>query len=380
MIWKKDYKLRISLDRVDLWDDRPMSKIDQLKFKWIVSQLNKGQYDTVHKIGDEPYDESPAPTKIPGAVLEFNYASFGTVISNVLDIKTALNTIKFENGAVLYNYVHATDEIGYFEFENIPVSPTGINENLILPELIIPNYNSVDIAKDDNSHGGEGLQTLGYKKGTITKTSNSIRYHQPTWNGNYYEVLVQWKKISPSEIIGSWTISNNKKAFLPPLKKVENKLPDWQSHITWWNHFWDQSSVSLPDSILERQYYLELYKMGCVARNNTPPISLQAIWTADNGSLPPWKGDIHNDLNTELSYWPFYAGNHLEESQSSTNWLWKTKEQNKKWTKNYFEIVRIERTRSYHHYRKRNGRMDTIFDESYNGSVAFATFLLAMEI
>ena len=122
LIWKKDNKLRISLDRVDLWDDRPMPEIDKLKFKWVVAQVNKGQYDTVHKIGDEPYDNSAAPTKIPGAALEFNYTSFGKVISNVLDIKTALSTIKFENGAVLYNYVHATDEIGYFAFENIPAS------------------------------------------------------------------------------------------------------------------------------------------------------------------------------------------------------------------------------------------------------------------
>src|SRR5665213_2031171 len=104
LIWKKDNKLRISLDRVDLWDDRPMPKIGQLKFKWVVAQVNKGQYDTVHKIGDEPYDKNPAPTKIPGAALEFNYMPFGKVISNVLDIKTAFSTIKFENGTVLYNY------------------------------------------------------------------------------------------------------------------------------------------------------------------------------------------------------------------------------------------------------------------------------------
>ncbi len=337
LIWKKDNKLRISLDRVDLWDDRPMPKIDQLKFKWVVAQVNKGQYDTVQEIGDEPYDNSPAPTKIPGAALEFYCVHFGKVISNTLDIKSALSTIKFENGVALYNYVHAVDETGYFAFENLPAAQPGINDKSYIPELVIPNFNADDISKDDNSHSGAGLQTLGYKKGTVIKTANSIRYHQPAWNGNYYEVLVQWKKISPSEIIGSWTISNNKKTFLPELKKEENKLPGWQSHIAWWNHFWNQSSVTIPDSILERQYYLELYKMGCVARSHTPPISLQAIWTADNGSLPPWKGDIHNDLNTELSYWSFYMANHLEESASFTNWLWKTKEQNKKWTKNYFE-------------------------------------------
>ncbi len=338
LIWQKKNNIRISLDRVNLWDDRPMPEINKLKFSWVVAQVNKGQYDTVQKIGDDPYEKYPAPTKIPGAALEFNCTSLGKVISNELDIKTALSVIKFQNGVVLNNYVHAVDEIGYFGFENLPEQQGSITENEFIPKLVIPDYNSIVKNNDDNSHAGEGLQTLGYEKGTITKTTNSIRYHQPTWNGNYYEVLVQWKKFSSKNIIGSWTISINKKAFLTLLNTSKKEPTGWASHIKWWENFWNKSSVSLPDTILEKQYYLELYKIGCVARNNTPPISLQAIWTADNGSLPPWKGDIHNDLNTELSYWPLYAGNHLEEAKSFTNWLWKIKEQNKKWTKNYFDI------------------------------------------
>jgi len=335
LIWQKENNIRISLDRVDLWDDRPMPEIDQLKFNWVVSQVNKGRYDTVQKIGDAPYENYPAPTKIPGSALEFNCTSFGKVISNELDIKTALSKIKFENGVVFNNYVHAINEVGYFQFENLPENLSGSE---FMPQLMVPGYNAPDQNKDDNSHAGAGLQKLGYKKGTVTKTANSIRYHQPTWNGNYYEVLVRWEKISSKEIVGSWTISVNKKAFLPEINPEKSLFAAWQSHLKWWKNFWNKSSVSLPDSILEKQYYLELYKMGCVARNNTPPISLQAIWTADNGSLPPWKGDIHNDLNTELSYWPFYTGNHLGEAQSFTTWLWKTKDQNEKWTKNYFGI------------------------------------------
>lgn len=338
LIWQKGNKIRISLDRVDLWDDRPMPEIDQLKFKWVVAQVKKGQYDTVQKMGDVPYDKYPAPTKIPGAALEFDCTSFGKVISNELDIKTALSKIEFENGVVFNNYVHAVDEAGYFAFENLPSQRSGIDEDEFILKLMIPNYN-LDIQNhDDNSHSGGGLQTLGYRKGTITRTTNSIRYHQPTWNENYYEVLVQWKKNSSNNIIGSWTISINKKAVLPILNPAKKEPTGWTSHIKWWSDFWNQSSISIPDTILEKQYFLELYKMGCVARNSTPPISLQAIWTADNGSLPPWKGDIHNDLNTELSYWPFYTSNHLEEAKSFTNWLWKTKDQNKKWTKNYFGI------------------------------------------
>jgi hypothetical protein len=55
----------------------------------------------------------------------------------------------------------------------------------------------------------------------------------------------------------------------------------------------------------------ETYKWG--GRAVALPITLQAVWTADNGQLPPWKGDYHHDLNTQLSYWPCYSGNRLED-------------------------------------------------------------------
>ena len=87
-----------------------------------------------------------------------------------------------------------------------------------------------------------------------------------------------------------------------------------------------------------KQYYLEMYKLGCVSRQGAPAITLQAIWTADNGSLPPWKGDFHHDLNTQLSYWPCYTGNHLQEAVSYTDWLWATSAENKKYTKQFFGV------------------------------------------
>jgi len=331
LIWKKENKIRLSLDRVDLWDDRPMPEIEKLRFSWVVEKVKLHQYDSVQKVGDKPYEKYAAPTKIPGAALEFNCSAFGKVISNELDITTALSTIKFENGVTFFNYVHAAKQVGYFGFENLPPG------NLV-PELMIPAYNVSDTAIMANSVKGPGLAKLGYKKGTVTKTATGIRYHQPTWNGNYYEVLLQWKRFSATHIIGQWTISVNKPAILPALDSAAKEPTGWPAHVAWWKDYWQRSSVSLPDNQLEKQYYLDMYKFGCVARSNTPPISLQAVWTADNGKLPPWKGDYHHDLNTQLSYWPGYAGNHLDLTVSYTNWLWKIKEVNKKWTKKYFEV------------------------------------------
>ena len=331
LIWQKGDKLRMSLDRVDLWDDRPMPEIDKLKFSWVVEQVKKGQYDTVQKLGDEPYEKYAAPTKIPGAAMEFDLAKMGKVVSNELDIKAGLSVIKFNNGIVFNNYIHATRQVGYFGFENLSSAD-------IIPELIIPNCYTGRAGTTGNSVEGIGLEKLGYKKGIITKTHNSIRYHQATWKNNYYEVLVKWYKLPGNKLIGQWTITNNKQAQLQDPDFTLKEPTGWPSHSKWWSDYWDRSSVSLPDKQLEKQYYLEMYKFACVARSNTPPVSLQAIWTADNGNLPPWKGDFHHDLNTQLSYWPGYASNHLDLTASYTNWLWKVKDVNKNWTKRYFGI------------------------------------------
>jgi alpha-L-fucosidase 2 len=161
LIWQKDNKIRMSLDRVDLWDDRPMPEIDKLKFKWVVEKVKMDQYDSVQKIGDEPYEKYPAPTKIPGAALEFDLTKIGKVKKVSLDISNGLSVVEFENGIKFNNYIHATRQVGYFGFENT-------NEDII-PELIIPNYNTGNNGKQVIVFPVKVLNGLGYEKGTVKK-------------------------------------------------------------------------------------------------------------------------------------------------------------------------------------------------------------------
>ena len=79
-----------------------------------------------------------------------------------------------------------------------------------------------------------------------------------------------------------------------------------------------------------------MYKFGSATRKESYPISLQSVWTADDGYLPPWKGDYHNDLNTQLSYWPSYIGNHLDEGLGYLNTLWNQVGKYKEFTKKFF--------------------------------------------
>lgn len=329
LVWGKGEKLRLSLDRADLWDERlSITQLDKYNWKWVQENVKNKTYGNVQKVLDDAYSNT-YPTKLPAGAMEFNISSFGKVTSNVLDIKTAINTIKFQDGTVFKCFVHASQNQGVFIFENL-------KNTSALPKLITHNYVGTIKTVDDNSHAGADLQKLGYTKGYVKKTANSILYKQPIYNGKYYEILIKWTKTG-NKLVGSWTVSNNKPAKLNNLT-VREETNLLKSHKVWWANFWSKSAISVPDTLIQRQYYLEQYKLGSVARKGAPAINLQTVWTADNGSLPPWKGDFHNDLNTQLSYWPTYTSNHLAEGKTYTDWLWKVKGESEKYTKNYFGV------------------------------------------
>lgn len=327
LIWQKDKKLRMALDNVFLWDDRPMPEIEKLTFGWVVSQVEKNDYQPVQKLGDEPYEANAAPTKIPAAAIEFATSHFGNVVESTLDIKTAVASFRWQNGVKMESYVHASENFGFFEFKNL--------KQKLEVEIVPPKYQSTNKSNDENSVVGSNLEKLAYSSGTIIKTNKQITYFQPCHQKTWYKVIINYQQ-DGSVLRGNWTIiwNNGTQVPNPPTFPSSPR----KSHEAWWKKFWNKSSVQLPDSILERQYYLEMYKFGSTARSNTPPISLQAVWTADNGRLPPWKGDFHHDLNTQLSYWPGYISNHVDLTVGFTNWLWNIRSENRRWTMSYFGV------------------------------------------
>jgi alpha-L-fucosidase 2 len=342
LVWAKDGKLRFSLDRADLWDSRPMQGLHRKEFsyKWVQEQVAKKDYKPVQDYFDRPYDNEPAPTKIPGGALEFNMSDWGKVLVAELDISTATTLITWSKGISLKSFVHASKPIGWFRFENIP-------SNFDI-QLIAPQYNGT-VKNIGDPVGGDDLSRLGYEQGNISKNKNTITYVQEGWGGFKYRITVQWKRDSKNNVEGVWTINTEtKKQHLPPsdssfLASHLNKgfQQEKESHLFWWKNYWSKSAISVPDSIIEKQWYQEQYKFGSTSRKGAPPISLQAIWTADNGRIPPWKGDYHHDLNTQLSYWPSYSGNHLDEGIAYLDHLDENKANYKRFTKLYFGVEGI---------------------------------------
>ena len=52
---------------------------------------------------------------------------------------------------------------------------------------------------------------------------------------------------------------------------------------------------------------------GAASRPDAPSMPLQAVWTQDSGGLPPWKGDFHHDLNTQMTYLSYLPAGRFEE-------------------------------------------------------------------
>jgi alpha-L-fucosidase 2 len=338
LVWEKNGKLRFSLDRSDLWDLRPMENIDydKWKFRDVYEHWKADQYEKVQAAFDVPYNALAAPSKIPAGALEFDISALGKIQSVSLDLKSATCLVEWANGSRLTTFIHAEKPVGWYKFENLPESP-GI-------ELIPPAYNQAgDRRRDDQAMGD--LDQLGYQQGEIQAEENSITYEQSGWADFSYQIHTRWET-GKNTLEGCWSLSSEnpgweKKPLAEEVVSMEigrGYDGSLSEHLQWWKEYWGRSQVEIPDPLLEKQYYLEMYKFGAAARNDAPPIALQSVWTADNGKLPPWKGDFHHDLNTQLSYWPAYAGNYLHLEEGYLNWLWKYRPAFRKYTREYFGV------------------------------------------
>ena len=121
LVWQKGDKLRLSLDRIDLWDLRPIEAFqgEDYSFEWVKDHVRKGDYDPVVDLFEKK-SYLAAPSKIPGAALEVDISSLGPVIENRLFLNNALCEVKWESGASMKTFVQADGEVGWIVFENIP--------------------------------------------------------------------------------------------------------------------------------------------------------------------------------------------------------------------------------------------------------------------
>ncbi len=112
---------------------------------------------------------------------------------------------------------------------------------------------------------------------------------------------------------------------------------NFKTHESWWKKYWKDSGIRLKDKNLEKAWYFNNYLLASASRKNNPPMPLQGLWTADDNTLPPWKGDYHHDLNTQFSYMGYLKANHIEQGESFFDYLISLDDKAKEFAKNFYK-------------------------------------------
>lgn len=340
LVWQRDSMLRLSLDRDDLWDLQPNDSLvsPDFDYDWVMQHVRDNDFDPVIEKVELSYKRIPYPTKLPVTALEFPIARLGKPSSVRLCLNDAVCEVKWPCGARFITFVQANvPDVGWFRFENLP-SDADITP-IIVPPSYLPSDN--DTVNTDIRKMFFAQSALGYPQGEIESTPGNLHYRQHGYNGFTYDLSVAWEQ-KGSTLEGAWSLTStlgNSGCYAPfEISAAMNRGldADFRLHREQWRKYWDKSSVQVPDSTLQQQYDRDMYKFGAVTRADSYPISVQGIWTSDNGLLPEYKGHYNYGMKVPLSYLPAFVGNHPDLTLSLLNTLWNQRDEFRRYASSYF--------------------------------------------
>lgn len=336
LLWGEKNTIRLSLDRGDLWDERTNGEPEWWKkytYQKGVDLINQKKYDVVNNWWNHPYN-GVTPTKLPAGRIEIQLPVAEMVKNFELNLSSAEGMARFQSGGLIKVFYSATQPIVLLSIKGI--IPDGIN---LLSTMDVYRKNNASVGL---SSGG-GMKKLGYPEAVKGTIKNAQWYVQEAAQGLKYCVYVQSKKKNGETLLAiAITTTNDDPDFLSSARQrcatalEKGYSAGLKPHKQWWEKFWRQSSVSVPDVAVQKQYNLVQYFYGAASRSDAPPMPLQGVWTADNGSLPPWKGDYHNDLNTQMTYMAYQESGRFDEGLSYINYLWNRREKFQDFAKYFY--------------------------------------------
>ncbi|MBA4388520.1 MAG: hypothetical protein C0404_11100 [Verrucomicrobia bacterium] len=318
LLWGEGRELRLSLDRGDLWDLRlPPELLRNLTWARMQELVAGGEHAKIQETVDKPFMQA-FPTKLPAGRLTFTLGAGQVVEDFGVDLRSAVGRAEISGGTleVLFS-------------ANMPVAIIRITGSEPQVGLVAP----AAVAK------------LGYPAAVPGADGRTLWFVQEGVGGFRYVVFVESRTrgeavelavtvTSTSDGTDPLALARQRTAVA--LAAGYDKLLG--EHENWWCQFWSVSSVQIPDKAVQKHYELAQYFYGSASRRGTPPIPLQGVWTADEGGLPPWKGDYHHDLNTQLTYWAYLSGGHFEEGAAFLDFMWDLLPEHRRFAREFYGV------------------------------------------
>ncbi len=305
LLWGEDSTLRLSLDRGDLWDERPAEGMQWELFTYenLVKHARAEDMAYVNDVFDRAYRDKH-PTKIPAGRIEFDLGDGVRLKSFRLSLADATGSALLEDGRTIESFFSATHKVALLRVPGNAPSEVKLLPPASLKQL---EYGDPKMGEDGSLQwfqqvAAEGL-TFVVAIGQRTESDSTVYAVTVTATVDHADpVSLARSRIDTALNVGFGTMH--------------------EKHADWWRDFWNKSAVFVPEPHILKHYYLVRYFHGAASRRGAPPMPLQGVWTADSGSLPPWKGDYHNDLNTQMTYMGYQAAGHFNEGACYLDFLW----------------------------------------------------------
>ena len=325
LLWGEGNTIRLSLDRGDLWDERPapgdpLSKFTYAQMTRLVAAKKNGEISQV--VDAQAYDQK-TPTRIPAGRLELALDPSQQVEWFELNLATAEGRAWFTNGAKLEAFFCAAQLESRLIRNGPERKPCYWPVPVALVRIPGPVPRGLSLVAPAS------VKQLGYPEPQTGTNGTTQWFLQEAAQGLRYCVAVGSRRTGAATLLAV-TVTSSRDTPDPVndareriAKALEAGYEQWlRAHLGYWNDFWAASHVEFPEPDILRHYYLVQYFYGAAARFGAPPMPLQGVWTADAGTLPPWKGDYHNDLNTQMTYMGFQAAGHFPEGGMFLEFLW----------------------------------------------------------
>ncbi len=319
LLWGQGTHVYLSLDRGDLWDLRPHPGYTNAGFTY-QTVVEMAQAGRTAELNRQFAKVSPFPTKVPGARLVVELPAGVTVDGFSLDLRGALGRAELNGASAIEGFFSATTPVAMLKISGAH-----------------PGFKLVGNPCFKKELGGADaeVKTTADSSSLLQEVGGDFRFaiHVQAQRGEHVTVLA----------ISIVTSRDDKDPLALARKRTTAALaegyePLRQKHGAWWAGFWAKSSVQIPDPAIQLHYNLVQYYYGAGSRAGAPPIPLQGVWTTDNGKLPEWRGDYHNDLNTQLTYWAYLTSGRFDQGLSFTEFMWSLKPSHEEFARKFFGV------------------------------------------
>jgi alpha-L-fucosidase 2 len=330
IIWGDTREIVLSLDQATLWDERiPDAYASKdWNFAEMLRMIREKKWDALSERFETPGND-PWPTKLRACRLILSLPKNDAWTKAELDISTGEAVIFSRKGQVAV----VCDESRPL----LVIKTTGLKPTY---RLEYPDYRGCAGAKP----AANSLSALDYPPAEHGTRENADYCIQPVTGGQATVTATRVRQDRGNmEIYTCVTgLGDHEMMVTEACGLVEACAEKGYAGIKrassrWWKDYWSKSRVQISHKNINQHYQLGQYFLGSSSRGGTPPMPLQGVWTADDGNLPPWRGDFHHNLNTQFSYISYLSNNRLDEGLAFLEHMWKVLPKHRELASRFFQ-------------------------------------------